>query len=61
MMLILGLIVDFNDDESDMSDSECDSDNDMDLQIISSFRPLLHTNFGNVYLKISLMALKLNN
>ena len=60
-MLILGLIVDFNDDESDMSDSECDSDNDMDLQIISSFRPSLHTNFGNVYLKISLMALKLNN
>ena len=59
MMLILGLIVDFNDDESDMSDSECDSDNDMDLQIISSFRPLLHTNFGNIYLKM--MVLKLNN
>ena len=58
-MLILGLIVDFNDDESDMSDSECDSDNDMDLQIISSFRPLLHTNFGNIYLKM--MVLKLNN
>ena len=59
MMLILGLIVDFNDDESDMSDSECDSDNDMDLQIISSFRPLLHTNFGNIYLKMT--VLKLNN
>ena len=58
-MLILGLIVDFNDDESDMSDSECDRDNDMDLQIISSFRPLLHTNFGNIYLKM--MVLKLNN
>ena len=58
-MLILGLIVDFNDDESDMSDSECDSDNDMDLQIISSFRPLLHTNFGNIYLKMT--VLKLNN
>ena len=58
-MLILGLIVDFNDDESDMSDSECDSDNDMDLQIISSFRPLLHTNFGNIYLKM--MVLMLNN
>ena len=58
-MLILGLIVDFNGDESDMSDSECDSDNDMDLQIISSFRPLLHTNFGNIYLKM--MVLKLNN
>ena len=58
-MLILGLIVDFNGDESDMSNSECDSDNDMDLQIISSFRPLLHTNFGNIYLKM--MVLKLNN
>ena len=58
-MLILGLIVDFNDDESDMSDSECDSDNDMDLQIISSFRPLVHTNFGNIYLKM--MVLMLNN
>ena len=60
-MLILGLIVDCNGDESDMSDSECDSDNDMDLQIISSFRPSLHTNFGNVCLKISLILLKLNN
>ena len=59
MMLILGLIVDFNGDESDMSNSECDSDNDMDLQIISSFRPLLHTNFGNIYLKMT--VLKLNN
>ena len=58
-MLILGLIVDCNGDESDMSDSECDSDNDMDLQIISSFRPLLHTNFGNIYLKM--MVLMLNN
>ena len=58
-MLILGLIVDCNGDESDISDSECDSDNDMDLQIISSFRPLLHTNFGNIYLKM--MVLKLNN
>ena len=30
-MLILELIVDFNGDESDVSDSECDSDNEIDL------------------------------
>ena len=30
-MLIPELIVDFNGDESDVSDSECDSDNGIDL------------------------------
>ena len=31
MMLILKVIVDFNDDDSDVSDSECDSENEFDF------------------------------
>ena len=33
MMLILKVIVDFNDDESDVTDSECDSDNEFDFPL----------------------------
>ena len=31
MMLIYKLVGDFNDDQSDVSDSECDSDNEINL------------------------------
>ena len=37
MMLILKVFVDFKDNDSNVSDSECDSDNEFYLYIISSF------------------------
>ena len=37
MILIVKVIVDFSDDDSNVSDIGCHSDNEFDLEIISSF------------------------
>ena len=37
MILILKVIIDFNNDDSNFFDSGCHSDNEFDLEVISSF------------------------